>query len=145
MPEAGVNRLQLCHEFTGACELMFCFQQEPSPLSSNPNKNPKTTVNLPSDLPHRFCQSELHREVATNLAVRILIKSIARPTEVGARTLIYGAGVGSETHGQYVPDCKITPTKGLTEGEAGMELQAEVWQELKAKLEAVRPGVTSLA
>lgn len=60
-----------------------------------------------------FCQSELHREYAY-LAVRILIKILARKTEVGARTLVYGASVGAQSHGQYVPDCKIKPTAGLT-------------------------------
>ncbi|MCJ1353384.1 MAG: hypothetical protein MMC33_003370 [Icmadophila ericetorum] len=91
-----------------------------------------------------FCQSELHREY-DNRAVRIIIKILARRTEVGARTLVYGASVGPESHGQYVPDCKITPTVGLTKGEAGAELQSRFWVELKQKLEAIRPGVTSLS
>ena len=70
---------------------------------------------------------------------------LARPTEVGARTLVYGASVGPESHGQYVPDCKITSTAGLTKGKKGAELQERVWVELKRKLEAVRPGVTSVS
>ncbi|KAF2802842.1 NAD(P)-binding protein [Mytilinidion resinicola] len=91
-----------------------------------------------------FCQSELHRDY-TNAALRFLIKILARPTEVGSRTLVYGAGAGPETHGQYLPDCKITATKGLTSGEAGTKLQNRVWVELKQKLEVIRPGVTWLA
>lgn len=31
----------------------------------------------------------------------------ARPTEVGARTLINAAEGGEETHGQYMDDCRI--------------------------------------
>lgn len=73
-----------------------------------------------------------------------MVKIIARPTEVGARTIVYGACAGPESHGQYVPDTKITPTVGLTKGEKGEELQIRVWDELKAKLEGIRPGVTSL-
>jgi hypothetical protein len=73
------------------------------------------------------------------------MKILARPTEVGARTLVHGASVGPESHGQYVPDCKITPTAGLAKGQAGAELQNRVWVELKQKLEAVRLGVTSLS
>lgn len=70
---------------------------------------------------------------------------LARPTEVGAHTLVHGASLGPESHGQYVPDCKITPTAGLTKGEAGAELQNRVWSELRQKLEVIRPGVTSLS
>jgi hypothetical protein len=58
---------------------------------------------------------------------------------------VYGASVGAEFHGQYVPDCKITPTKGLSNGEEGAKLQNQVWVELREKLEAIRPGVTSLS
>jgi hypothetical protein len=57
---------------------------------------------------------------------------------------VYGASVGPEAHGQYVPDCKITPTVGLTKGEKGVKLQSLVWEELKQKLEAIRSGVTFL-
>ena len=70
---------------------------------------------------------------------------LARRTEVGARTLVHGASAGSDSHGQYVPDCKITPTAGLTNGKAGAELQDRVWVELKQKLEAIQLGVTSLS
>lgn len=55
---------------------------------------------------------------------------------------MHGASVGPESHGQYVPDCEITPTVGLTKGKAGADLQDWFWVELKQKLEAIRPGVT---
>jgi hypothetical protein len=73
------------------------------------------------------------------------MKVLACPTEVGARTLVHGASVGPESHGQYVPDYKITPTAGLTKGKAGAALQNRFWVELKQKLDAIRPGVTSLS
>ena len=57
---------------------------------------------------------------------------------------MYGASVGPESHGQYVPDCKITPTGGLCKGKAGAKLQERVWVELREKLEGIRPGVTDL-
>jgi hypothetical protein len=75
----------------------------------------------------------------------LILRLIARRTEVGARTLVYGASAGPESHGEYVPDCKITPTKGLTKGDEGSELQNRVWVELRDKLEAIRTGVTSLS
>lgn len=91
-----------------------------------------------------FCRSELHRDNETT-AYRIAQKILCRPTEVGARTLVWGACAGPKSHGQYVPDCKIKPTAGLTKGKAGATLQSRVWEELKDKLEAIQPGVTSSA
>ena len=58
--------------------------------------------------------------------MRIAKNILCRSTEVGARTLVYSASLGPESHGQYVPDCKITPTVGLTKGEVGEELQNRV-------------------
>ena len=92
----------------------------------------------------RFCVSGLARDIDM-WAVRVFTKLFARPTEVGARTLVHGASVGPESHGQYVPDTKITPTKGLCKGQAGVELQDRVWTELRQKLEAIRPGITSIS
>lgn len=57
---------------------------------------------------------------------------------------MHGASAGPESHGQYVPDCRITVTGGLTKGKAGIELQDRVWDELKVKLEGINPGVTSI-
>lgn len=76
-----------------------------------------------------------------------MIRILARPVEVGARTLVYGASssAGIETHGGYLPDCKLTQTAGQTKGKAGAELQNRVWLELRQKLEAIRPGVTNLS
>lgn len=94
-----------------------------------------------------FCHSELGmneiNDPILNRVVQIVKNILCRPTEVGARTLVYGASAGANTHGQYLPDCKITPMKGLAKGKEGMELQNRVWMELKEKLEQIRPGVTS--
>jgi NAD(P)-dependent dehydrogenase (short-subunit alcohol dehydrogenase family) len=97
-----------------------------------------------------FCHSDLTREVDASSAVAsallgVFKKLFARSTEVGSRTLVYGASVGPESHGQYVPDCNIKPTKGLATGDAGAELQKRVWEELREKLEGIRNGVTALA
>ena len=59
--------------------------------------------------------------------------------------LVDGASAGPESHGQYMPDSKITVTGGFTQGESGVELQARIWEELKQKLENVQPGVTDLS
>lgn len=73
-----------------------------------------------------------------------MYKMFARTSEVGSRTLVHGASAGPESHGQYVPDCKITPTEGLCKGRAGVELQNRIWLELKDKLERIHTGVTKI-
>jgi hypothetical protein len=90
-----------------------------------------------------FCHSELHR-ARSGRVITIAKNILARATPVGARTLVYGASAGIETHGGYLPDCNLTQTGGLTAGEAGIELQKRVWDELKQKLDDIRSGVTSL-
>ncbi|KAI9702218.1 MAG: hypothetical protein M1820_006300 [Bogoriella megaspora] len=92
-----------------------------------------------------LCKSELGREYGDGIAIRALVKIFCRPTEVGARTLVWGACAEPETHGQYVPDCRTRETKGLTMGAQGAELQRRIWEELKQKLEGIKPGVTAFA
>jgi hypothetical protein len=70
---------------------------------------------------------------------------LARSVEVGARTLVYGADAGPETHGGYLPDQILTEPRGLVKGKEGVKLQSRVWEELKAKLEVIQPGVTSIS
>ncbi|MCJ1236892.1 hypothetical protein MMC14_004874 [Varicellaria rhodocarpa] len=89
--------------------------------------------------------SELTSERGDSSIIRSAKRISCRQTEVGARTLVYGASAGPESHGQHVPDCKITPTQGLTKGEAGITLQNQVWVETGKKLEDIRPCVTSLS
>ena len=91
------------------------------------------------------CDSGLGREFGDGLVIRVLKKVLLRPSRVGAHTLVYGASAGPESHGQYLPDCEITPTGGLTKGKEGAALQARVWKELSQKLEAIRPGATSFS
>jgi hypothetical protein len=74
---------------------------------------------------------------------RIGSKVIGRNTDVGARTLVYGASAGSESHGQYLPDCMMQPAAGLIQGKDGAELQTRFWGELKEKLEAIQINSTS--
>ncbi|KAF2115380.1 short-chain dehydrogenase/reductase [Lophiotrema nucula] len=92
-----------------------------------------------------MCHTELHRNIATGKWVDVLMKILARTSEVGSRTLVYGGSAGPETHGKYLPDCKITEPAGLCRGLPGKELQERVWAELRAKLEKIQPGVTSIA
>ena len=53
-----------------------------------------------------FCHSSLNRgQVNTIEFVKVLI---ARTTEHGSRALVYAAGCGMETHGEYISQCRIS-------------------------------------
>ena len=88
-----------------------------------------------------WCHSELSREME-GAALRLIMKTFCRTTEVGSRTLVHAGLSGPETHGQYLSDCTVKPCAPLVEGKEGEEAQRRVWQELAAKLEAIAPGVT---
>ncbi|ORY61734.1 NAD(P)-binding protein, partial [Pseudomassariella vexata] len=89
-----------------------------------------------------YCQTDLGAQDTGNIPlIRAFKKILGRPAYVGARTLAYGASAAEDTHGQYLPDCVITPMRGLVKGEAGATLQGRVWGELRLKLEAIRRGL----
>ncbi|KAJ1568213.1 hypothetical protein HK405_003258 [Cladochytrium tenue] len=91
-----------------------------------------------------FCQSELGHSSMGWIVYAIssaFKRLLARPTAVGARTLVYGAAAGRETHGGYLPDCELTEVRGLLRGEEGMRLQKRIWEGLHAKMQAAAPGV----
>ena len=91
-----------------------------------------------------MCHSELTREFS-NLAVRLVQKILARATEVGSRTIVYGASAGAESHGQYLPDCQVGSPRGVCKEKDADKTQSRFWEELKAQLESIQPGVTTLS
>lgn len=89
-----------------------------------------------------MCHSELTREFDTPV-VRIAKRILARPAEVGARTIVYGACAGPDSHGQYVPDCRIEAPKGVCQVEDVANVKRALWKELGVKLEVIQHGVTN--
>ena len=99
--------------------------------------------------------------------MNVLGTLIGRTTEVGSRTLVDAASSvhGREVHGQFLWDCRVskyvpsllesTPgsqkTNGLSSGRVngfaassdGMALQGKTWNELRTRMERVRPGISS--
>lgn len=66
----------------------------------------------------------------------------ARTTEQGARTFVHAAtAVGSESHGQYMSDCKIMQPSAFVRSAEGKRASERVWEELSEKLEKIEPGV----
>lgn len=88
-----------------------------------------------------LCQSELARD--GNLQIRIAKFLLARPTEVGSRTLVHGAGSGAETHGEFLSACKIAQTATLVRSEEGQKAQKRLYGELMEKLDKISPGVSA--
>ena len=67
---------------------------------------------------------------------------VARKTEMGSRTLVYAAGAGEETHGEYMVDCKPRDPSKWVRSENGRATQKRVYDEVLAYLEEIEPGVT---
>lgn len=107
-------------------------------------KSALASLLMPSNHLHSMCHSELTREFNTPI-VRIVQNTFARTTEAGSRTIVYGASLGPESHGQYVPDCKIGTPVGVCQKQEAGEIQTKLWEELKEKLEAIQLDVTKLA
>lgn len=89
-----------------------------------------------------LCHSELMRDTPI-LSVIIKFLLGARTTEAGSRTLVHAASAGHETHGQFLSDCKPREPAQSVVGPGGADSQKRVWDELKAILEGIQPGVTA--
>lgn len=88
-----------------------------------------------------LCHSELSRDAGFGMVIMKAL--LARSTEVGSRTLVNAGSAGPETHGEYMSDCQVTRTSDWSLSEEGHKTQERFWNELTAKLEAIKPGVTS--
>lgn len=71
-------------------------------------------------------------------------KIAGRPAEEGARTLVFAAYGGRDTHGKYLDDCVVGKVAPYIVDDKGQQIQQKVWTELSQKLEAIEPGVMSL-
>jgi len=105
------------------------------------SKKPKVVLNT---LTPGFCHSELMRHATFPLnflgwSGKLLV---ARKTEMGSRTLVFAAGAGEETHGEYMVDCKPRHPSKWVSSEKGKVTQKRVYDEVLAYLEEVEPGVT---
>lgn len=89
-----------------------------------------------------LCHSELGRE--GSLMLTILKFFLARTTEVGSRTLVASAEVGSESHGKYMHDGKVDDgaLSPFVRSEDGTKAAEKVWGELSEILEKIQPGIT---
>ncbi|KAF2095209.1 short-chain dehydrogenase [Rhizodiscina lignyota] len=87
-----------------------------------------------------LCYSELSREQGPMFRFMQIVLG-ARSTEVGSRTLVWGAAGGPETHGKYMSDCKVAEFGRFVTTEEGVKTQQRTWEELKEKLKKIEPGL----
>lgn len=84
--------------------------------------------------------SEFTRDI-DSWSVRLFKRILARTTEEGSRALVHAGSQGADTHGEYLSNCTIIPSEGLSYGKGSGELRDRVWAELAQKLDSIEPGV----
>ncbi|KAK8007336.1 putative DFG5 protein [Apiospora arundinis] len=109
-------------------------------VKEHPTDSYPVTINLVSP---GVCHSELARgaEGFQKVAFSVMKAVVARTAEQGSRTLVDAGVQSAASHGQYLADCRVAQPSAVVL-ENG-DVQDRLWVELKAKLEAIQPGVTS--
>ncbi|KIW29636.1 uncharacterized protein PV07_05439 [Cladophialophora immunda] len=73
---------------------------------------------------------------------KVLLTMIGRTGEHGARTSVYGATAGRETHGQYLSECRVKKYSAFVKSSDGDHTARRIWQELSVLYEEAKPGCT---
>jgi retinol dehydrogenase 12 len=96
-----------------------------------------------------LCQTTIYRDDGSWLmakSVEIVLGILARPCEVGARTLVNCVVLsGKESHGKFVNNDKPSKSSSYVEGDKGRQMQKRFWDELMTKLDSICPGVSQNA
>lgn len=110
-----------------------------SPLSAESNV-------IITDLTPGFCRSTIMRDEGSNNAAFALISSLlARTTEVGGRTLVFGASttLPAEAHGKMVMDNRVVSKQWENIDNPQLKSFEEKWNaELFTLLDELAPGCT---
>ncbi|OAG41308.1 hypothetical protein AYO21_04471 [Fonsecaea monophora] len=118
-------------------ELVLRLQERDKSGSST---EPPVTITLVNP---GLCVSELDRNapLAGRIAMYILRMILARSTEVGSRTLVYGACAGPGSHGQFMSDGKNQDVERWIYSDLGKKAQSKVFEQTMRVLEARKPGI----
>ncbi|TFB01374.1 Short chain dehydrogenase yanD [Trichoderma ghanense] len=94
-----------------------------------------------------FCKTGLNKELSvwTRAKAWLAKVTLGRSAEMGSRTLVHGVKVGEESHGKYLTSCEIREDHipEWVTNEAGQAIQKQIWDELLAKLDKIKPGLPS--
>jgi retinol dehydrogenase 12 len=90
-----------------------------------------------------MCHSDVDRGMtpAFQRIMYIVRLLLARSTEVGSRTLVYGACAGPQSHGEYMSDGKNEEVEQWIYSNYGKRAQAMVFEQTMKVLEARQPGI----
>ncbi len=122
--------------------VMQCVRElaERTSASAEKHHTPLVVVN---NVAPGWCRTDLFRNEAGGAGQKMALKIIGRSSEEGSRTLVHGATAGKETHGQYLSECHVKPASAWVRSKEGEEVQKRTWEELMAKLEVIRPGISA--
>ena len=90
------------------------------------------------------CASDFFRDeidVLSRVVMSVMMRLVARTTEVGSRTLVLAANAGKETAGKYMADGVVANESPFVKSAEGGEVGNRVWKELMVKFEEVSPGI----
>jgi retinol dehydrogenase-12 len=120
---------------------VFTIRSLAEQMGSGPHANEPVILNTVNP---GLCHSSLARELKgiQGLIFNTMKFLLARTTEVGSRTLVTAAGAGTESQGQYMSNCYVTPPSPFVRSEEGKKTQDRVYKELMQILEKIQPGVT---
>jgi retinol dehydrogenase-12 len=91
-----------------------------------------------------LCHSSLSRDFTgfQGMTFWLMKLILARKTEVGSRTLVFGAAAGKESHGEYMSICVVAQPSPFVRSEEGAKTQERVYAELLEIMEKIQPGIT---
>ncbi|EXJ81926.1 hypothetical protein A1O1_07993 [Capronia coronata CBS 617.96] len=90
-----------------------------------------------------LCVSQLDRGMSyvMQIVAGVMRHIVGRSTEVGARTLVYGACAGPESHGEFMSDGQNQEVEKWIYSDLGREVQKKVFEQTLKVLEARKPGL----
>ncbi|OAP61835.1 hypothetical protein AYL99_04038 [Fonsecaea erecta] len=104
----------------------------------DPTNKPLVVIN---NVAPGLCKTNLFQSFASP-PTKVLLRVVGRSSEHGARTLVHGATAGTESHGQYLSECRVKPYSAFVKSAEGDQTAKRIWQELCAVYEEVKPGCT---
>ncbi|KAG2756283.1 NAD(P)-binding protein [Suillus brevipes Sb2] len=97
-----------------------------------------------------YCHSRLSREIESNPFLKVFVSIhkglLARPTEMGSRTLVHAAIEPGERerHGHYLSSCQVTEESDYTLCAEGREVSKRLWHETLKTLGDIDPRVNTI-
>ncbi|KAG1762867.1 short-chain dehydrogenase [Suillus occidentalis] len=97
-----------------------------------------------------YCHSRLSREIESNPFLKVFVSIhkglLARPTEMGSRTLVHAAIEPGERerHGHYLSSCQVTEESDYALGAEGREVSKRLWHETLKTLGDIDPRVNGI-